>query len=205
MAAKEKRTVRIIGERNICLHLSNPNHQTRIMKIGKALSSATRLKILDMLKYTPALFRKSPPFWTFLCPQPLFILKHWRKPNSLSQNPSQESVGPCGSASAACNPFIWKPLMRTLILKTKPLPWKCQSAVTATATSVRPADWQTKTAPLKPMTPSSPSMPLPAPMPSLSGSQKDILNTVFQISVIPCYLWVRFPFPWRSVRKLLDS
>ena len=53
MAAKEKRTVRIIGERNICLHLSNPNHQTRIMKIGKALSSATRLKILDMLKYTP--------------------------------------------------------------------------------------------------------------------------------------------------------
>lgn len=53
MAAKEKRTIRIIGERNIYLHLSNPAHQSRIMKIGKALSSATRLKILDMLKNTP--------------------------------------------------------------------------------------------------------------------------------------------------------
>lgn len=53
MAAKEKRTVRIIGERNICLHLSNQDHRERIMKIGKALSSATRLDILDMLKNTP--------------------------------------------------------------------------------------------------------------------------------------------------------
>lgn len=53
MSLKEKRTVRIIGERNICLHLSNPNHRERIMRIGKALSSATRLDILDMLKNTP--------------------------------------------------------------------------------------------------------------------------------------------------------
>lgn len=53
MAVKEKRTIRIIGERNICLHLSNPDHQERIIKIGKALSSSTRLKILDMLKNTP--------------------------------------------------------------------------------------------------------------------------------------------------------
>ena len=53
MSLKEKRTVRIIGERNICLHLSNPSHRERIIKIGKALSSATRLDILDMLKNTP--------------------------------------------------------------------------------------------------------------------------------------------------------
>ena len=50
---KEKRTIRIIGERNICLHLSNPNHRDRIIRVGKALSSSTRLQILDMLKTTP--------------------------------------------------------------------------------------------------------------------------------------------------------
>ena len=53
MAAKEKRSVRIIGERNIYLHLSNPDHHELIMKIGKALSSSVRLQILDILKYTP--------------------------------------------------------------------------------------------------------------------------------------------------------
>lgn len=53
MAGKEKRTVRIIGERNIHLHLSNPSHRQRIAKIGKALSSPVRLEILDMLKTTP--------------------------------------------------------------------------------------------------------------------------------------------------------
>lgn len=52
MAGKEKRTVRIIGERNLYLHLSNPEHQKKITKIGKALSSPVRLKILDMLKNT---------------------------------------------------------------------------------------------------------------------------------------------------------
>ena len=52
MAGKEKRTVRIIGERNLYLHLSNPEHQKKITKIGKALSSPVRLQILDMLKNT---------------------------------------------------------------------------------------------------------------------------------------------------------
>ncbi len=50
MSAREKRTVRIIGERNICLHLGNPAHHESITKIGKALSSPVRLKILDMLR-----------------------------------------------------------------------------------------------------------------------------------------------------------
>ena len=53
MSAKPKRTVRIIGERNIHLHLSDLSHRDRIVKIGKALSSPIRLQILDMLKNTP--------------------------------------------------------------------------------------------------------------------------------------------------------
>lgn len=53
MAGKEKRTVRIIGERNIHLLLSNPSHHERITRIGKALSSPVRLQILNMLKTTP--------------------------------------------------------------------------------------------------------------------------------------------------------
>ena len=53
MAGKEKRTIQIIGERNIRLHLSNPSHREKITKIGKALSSPIRLEILDMLKTTP--------------------------------------------------------------------------------------------------------------------------------------------------------
>ena len=62
--AKEKRTIRIIGERNICLHLSNPNHRDRIIRVGKALSSSTRLQILDMLKTTP---RSLQEIASFLC------------------------------------------------------------------------------------------------------------------------------------------
>ena len=53
MAGKEKRTIQIIGARNIRLHLSNPSHREKITKIGKALSSPIRLEILDMLKTTP--------------------------------------------------------------------------------------------------------------------------------------------------------
>lgn len=53
MVPKPKKSVRIIGERNINLHLSNPSHQERIVKIAKALSSPVRLQILDMLKNTP--------------------------------------------------------------------------------------------------------------------------------------------------------
>lgn len=53
MAKKEKRTVRVIGERNIHLHLNNPSHRERIVKIGKALSSPVRLEMLNILKTTP--------------------------------------------------------------------------------------------------------------------------------------------------------
>lgn len=52
MPVREKRTVRIIGERNIYLHLGNPSHHESITKIGKALSSPVRLQILDMLRNT---------------------------------------------------------------------------------------------------------------------------------------------------------
>lgn len=52
MSGREKRTVRIIGDRNIYLHLSNTAHHAQIAKIGKALSSPIRLKILDMLRNT---------------------------------------------------------------------------------------------------------------------------------------------------------
>lgn len=52
MVAREKRTVKVIGDRNIYLHLSNEAHYDQITKIGKALSSPVRLKILNMLKNT---------------------------------------------------------------------------------------------------------------------------------------------------------
>lgn len=52
MSNREKRTVRIIGERNINLHLSNPDHHDQITRIGRALSSPVRLKILGMLRNT---------------------------------------------------------------------------------------------------------------------------------------------------------
>ena len=53
MSSRPKKAIRIIGERNINLHLSNPSHRERITKIAKALSSPIRLQILDMLKNTP--------------------------------------------------------------------------------------------------------------------------------------------------------
>lgn len=52
MAGKSKTPVKIIGERDIELHLSNPEHHTRIAQIGKALSSPIRLNILNILKNT---------------------------------------------------------------------------------------------------------------------------------------------------------
>jgi predicted transcriptional regulator len=49
----KKKSVKIIGERNIELNLSNPDHQERIAQIGKALSSPVRLQILNLLKTVP--------------------------------------------------------------------------------------------------------------------------------------------------------
>lgn len=51
--AKAKEPVKIIGERDIALNLSNPIHHEQISMIGKALSSPVRLSILNLLKTTP--------------------------------------------------------------------------------------------------------------------------------------------------------
>ena len=53
MSRKQKAPVKIIGERDIQLHLSNPAHHDQIVRIGKALSSPIRLNILNLLKNTP--------------------------------------------------------------------------------------------------------------------------------------------------------
>ena len=53
MSRKQKAPVKIIGERDIPLHLSNPAHHEQIVRIGKALSSPIRLNILNLLKNTP--------------------------------------------------------------------------------------------------------------------------------------------------------
>lgn len=52
MTGSKKKTFKIIGERDINLHLSNLEHHEKIAQIGKALSSTTRLKILNILKDT---------------------------------------------------------------------------------------------------------------------------------------------------------
>lgn len=53
MSKKVKTPVKIIGERDIELNLSNPEHHPQIAIIGKALSSPIRLNILNLLKNTP--------------------------------------------------------------------------------------------------------------------------------------------------------
>ena len=53
MSRKQKAPVKIIGEHDIQLHLSNPAHHDQIVRIGKALSSPIRLNILNLLKNTP--------------------------------------------------------------------------------------------------------------------------------------------------------
>ena len=50
MKEKEAHTVQVTGERDIALHISNPNHYDRICQIGNAISSKTRLQILNILK-----------------------------------------------------------------------------------------------------------------------------------------------------------
>ncbi len=52
MTRKAKAPVKIIGERDIELRLSNTDHHDQIAKIGKALSSPIRLNILNLLKNT---------------------------------------------------------------------------------------------------------------------------------------------------------
>lgn len=52
MTNSKKKNFKIIGERDISLHLSNLEHHKKIAQIGKALSSTTRLKILNILKDT---------------------------------------------------------------------------------------------------------------------------------------------------------
>lgn len=53
MTKKKRIPIKIIGERNIELHLGNAAHYDQITKIGKALSSTIRLNILNLLKNTP--------------------------------------------------------------------------------------------------------------------------------------------------------
>ena len=48
--SNKKKNIKIIGERDFSLHLSNPDHHDSIAAIGKALSSKIRIKILDLLK-----------------------------------------------------------------------------------------------------------------------------------------------------------
>ena len=48
--SKAKEPVKIVGERDIELNISNPDHHERIAVIGKALSSPARLNILNLLK-----------------------------------------------------------------------------------------------------------------------------------------------------------
>lgn len=52
MKKQEKKSIKIIGERDIDLHISNPDQHEQIIRISKALSSPVRLKILDILKDT---------------------------------------------------------------------------------------------------------------------------------------------------------
>lgn len=51
MAGKSKKAIKIIGDRDFALNLSNPQHQEQIVKIAKALSVPARLQILNLLKY----------------------------------------------------------------------------------------------------------------------------------------------------------
>ncbi len=53
MSKREKHNIRISQHRDITLHLGNPDHTDRIVKIGKALSSPIRIQMLDLLKSTP--------------------------------------------------------------------------------------------------------------------------------------------------------
>lgn len=53
MQKKKTHNIRISNQRDITLHLGNPEHHDRILKIGKALSIPARLEILDILKNTP--------------------------------------------------------------------------------------------------------------------------------------------------------
>lgn len=50
MEEANRKTVQVTGERNISLHIGNPAHYERICKIGNAISSKTRLQILNILK-----------------------------------------------------------------------------------------------------------------------------------------------------------
>jgi predicted transcriptional regulator len=50
MTSKTKKTIKIIGDRDISLNLDNQQHQEQIIKIAKALSVSARLQILNLLK-----------------------------------------------------------------------------------------------------------------------------------------------------------
>ena len=53
MSKRTKHNIRISNQRDITLHLGTPEHNDRIIKIGKALSSPIRLQILDIIKNAP--------------------------------------------------------------------------------------------------------------------------------------------------------
>lgn len=50
---KEKRKIKVMGERDIILNIENEHHQDLITKIGKVLASPVRLKMMNLLKINP--------------------------------------------------------------------------------------------------------------------------------------------------------
>ncbi len=53
MKTSDRKTIKILGERNISLNLDNTAHHAHITKIGKALSSPIRLQMMNLLKINP--------------------------------------------------------------------------------------------------------------------------------------------------------
>lgn len=50
---KQIKNIKIMGERDILLSMENEHHQTRIAKIGKAISSPVRLQMMNLLTINP--------------------------------------------------------------------------------------------------------------------------------------------------------
>ena len=92
--AEERISQGITTEKELELNLSTESHKPWITAIGKALSSAVRIDILNLIKVHPLSLRKFPGDWESRYLQQRCISAVWRMLIWYLQKASREFMAP---------------------------------------------------------------------------------------------------------------
>ena len=187
--SKPKRTIKIIGERDIELNLSNPAHHERIASIGKALSSPIRLQILALLKDCAM----SVQVIAHMCLQQLSILDALKMHSLSLPKSSPATMALCVFVSVACRHLLYLQLTLNSVQWIILYQSKCLSGTIFNVKLSQRVDSPTKMVQLTCTTAPPLSILRTEPKHSSFGFDRVMLNIVFKILSIQCGIFPSFP------------